>query len=211
MKKIVVLVSGKGTTLQAIMDACRRREINGKVVAVFSDNADALALQRARQAGVPACTVPIAHYPHREAYDLQLIKEINFFQPDLLLLAGFMRILSPAFVAHFQQRMLNIHPSLLPHYPGLNTHRKALANGDKEHGTSVHFVTDTLDGGPVILQAKVPIFDGDTLAELKARVQHQEHRVFPLAAGWFLDGRLLMRDNAVWLDGEKLPPFGLSL
>ena len=120
-----------------------------------------------------------------------------------------MRILSPAFVGHYAGRLMNIHPSLLPKYPGLHTHRQVLENGDEEHGTSVHFVTDELDGGPVILQAKVPVFDGDTEDDITERVQSQEHAIYPLVVSWFVDGRLAMRDGAARLDGMKLPPAGL--
>ena len=121
-----------------------------------------------------------------------------------------MRILSAEFVQHYQGKLLNIHPCLLPKYPGLNTHRQALENGDAEHGTSVHFVTEELDGGPVILQAKVPVFDGDDEAEITSRVQVQEHAIYPLVVGWFLDGRLKMQDNHAWLDGVQLPPAGYA-
>jgi phosphoribosylglycinamide formyltransferase-1 len=123
----------------------------------------------------------------------------------VVVLAGYMRILSPAFVEHFAGRLLNIHPSLLPKYPGLHTHRQVLENGDEEHGTSVHFVTDELDGGPVILQAKVPVFDGDSEDDVTERVQTQEHAIYPLVVSWFVDGRLEMRDGAAWLDGVKFP------
>ncbi|MCU5774009.1 phosphoribosylglycinamide formyltransferase [Erwiniaceae bacterium BAC15a-03b] len=211
MKKIVVLVSGNGSNLQAIMDACQQGHINGSLAAVFSNKADAYGLERARIAGIPAHAIEAAQFSDREAFDRQLMMEIDAYAPDLVVLAGYMRILSPAFVGHYQQRLLNIHPSLLPKYPGLHTHRKALENGDSEHGTSVHFVTDELDGGPVILQAKVPIFSGDSEEALNARVQHQEHVIYPLAVSWFIEGRLTMRDNAAWLDGEKLPAEGQSI
>ena len=136
------------------------------------------------------------------------MQEIDAYAPDVVVLAGYMRILSPAFVAHYNGRLLNIHPSLLPKYPGLHTHRQVLENGDEEHGTSVHFVTDELDGGPVILQAKVPVFDGDNEDDVTERVQAQEHAIYPLVVSWFVDGRLEMRDGAAWLDGVKLPPQG---
>ena len=136
------------------------------------------------------------------------MQEIDAYAPDVVVLAGYMRILSPAFVAHYAGRLLNIHPSLLPKYPGLNTHRQVLDNGDLEHGTSVHFVTDELDGGPVILQAKVPVFEGDSEEDVTARVQAQEHAIYPLVVSWFVDGRLEMRDGAAWLDGAPLPPQG---
>ncbi|MEI2267224.1 phosphoribosylglycinamide formyltransferase [Erwinia sp. CGal63] len=210
MKRIVVLVSGQGSNLQAILDACRQGRIHGSVAAVFSNKAEAYGLTRAREAGVPAHALAADQFADREAFDRQLMLEIDAYAPDLVILAGYMRILSAAFVARYAGRMLNIHPSLLPKYPGLHTHRQAIANGDEEHGTSVHFVTEELDGGPVILQAKVPVFAGDTEEEVTARVQHQEHAIYPLVAGWFVDGRLKMQDGAAWLDGERLPPEGYA-
>lgn len=172
------------------------RKIKGTLRAVFSNKADAFGLERAREAGIPAHSLEASQFASREAFDRQLIQEIDAYAPDVVILAGYMRILSPAFVAHYAERLLNIHPSLLPKYPGLHTHRQVLENGDEEHGTSVHFVTDELDGGPVILQAKVPVFDGDSEDDVTARVQAREHAIYPLVVGWFVDGRLQMRDNA---------------
>ncbi|WP_312241968.1 phosphoribosylglycinamide formyltransferase [Pantoea sp.] len=210
MKKLVVLISGNGSNLQSILDACASGRINGSVAAVFSNKASAYGLTRAREAQLPAHSLAAADFADREAFDRQLMREIDAYAPDLVVLAGYMRILSPAFVAHYQGRLLNIHPSLLPKYPGLHTHRQALENGDPEHGTSVHFVTDELDGGPIVLQAKVPVFTGDSEAEIHARVQHQEHAIYPLAIDWFLSGRLATRDGRAWLDGEPLPPQGYA-
>jgi phosphoribosylglycinamide formyltransferase-1 len=210
MKHIVVLISGNGSNLQAIIDACQQRRINGTISAVFSHRASAFGLERARQANIPAHVLAPANFDGREAFDQALMRQIDVFTPDLVVLAGYMRILSPAFVAHYRSRLLNIHPSLLPKYPGLNTHRQALENGDKEHGVSVHFVTDKLDGGPVILQARVPIFAGDDEAIIAARVRHQEHAIYPLVVSWFLDDRLEIRGNEAWLDGQPLPPQGYA-
>ncbi|WP_213715583.1 phosphoribosylglycinamide formyltransferase [Cedecea lapagei] len=208
MKHIVVLISGNGSNLQAIIDACQQKKINGTISAVFSNKADAFGLERAREAGIPTHALAASEFSSREAFDRQLMQEIDAYAPDVVVLAGYMRILSPAFVARYSGRLLNIHPSLLPKYPGLHTHRQVLENGDEEHGTSVHFVTDELDGGPVILQAKVPVFEGDDEDEITARVQHQEHAIYPLVVSWFLDDRLKMRQNAAWLDGVQLPPQG---
>lgn len=208
MKRIVVLVSGNGSNLQAILDACQQGRINGSVAAVFSNKADAYGLERAREADVPAHALTASQFADREAFDRQLMLEIDAYAPDLVVLAGYMRILSPAFVQRYAGRMLNIHPSLLPKYPGLHTHRQAIENGDDEHGTSVHFVTEELDGGPVILQAKVPVFADDSEADVSARVQHQEHAIYPLVVSWFMAGRLAMRDDRAWLDGEPLPAEG---
>ncbi|OTA18908.1 phosphoribosylglycinamide formyltransferase [Xenorhabdus beddingii] len=210
MKKIVVLVSGNGSNLQSIIDSCQQNRINGCLSAVFSNNADAYGLIRAEQANIPTHFVNPKIYADRTSYDHALLKAIDQYQPDLVVLAGYMRILSPDFVQHYHGRLLNIHPSLLPKYPGLHTHQKALANGDQEHGTSIHFVTEELDGGPVILQAKVPIFAGDNEEDIIGRVQTQEHNIYPLVIGWFLDGRLTMKGNAAVMDGKVLPPQGYA-
>ena len=210
MKNIVVLISGNGSNLQAIIDACAQERINGTLRAVFSNKADAYGLERAREAGIAAHALSAGEFDSREAFDRQLMQEIDAYAPDVVVLAGYMRILSPAFVANYSGRLLNIHPSLLPKYPGLHTHRQALANGDREHGTSVHFVTDELDGGPVILQAKIPVFEGDNEEDITARVQHQEHAIYPLVVGWFLEGRLTMKEGHAWLDGQPLPAQGYA-
>ncbi|AMO47787.1 phosphoribosylglycinamide formyltransferase-1 [Kosakonia oryzendophytica] len=210
MKNIVVLISGNGSNLQAIIDACEQKKINGTLRAVFSNKADAFGLERAREATIPAHALTADQFASRDAFDRELMLEIDAYAPDLVVLAGYMRILSPAFVSHYAGRLLNIHPSLLPKYPGLHTHRQVLENGDEEHGTTVHFVTDELDGGPVILQAKVPVFDGDTEEEITARVQAQEHAIYPLVVSWFVEGRLKMENNAAWLDGVCLPPQGYA-
>lgn len=210
MKNIVVLISGNGSNLQAIIDACKQKQINGTIRAVFSNKADAFGLERARDAHIPAHALEASQFASREAFDRELVQEIDAYAPDVVVLAGYMRILSPGFVSHYSGRLLNIHPSLLPKYPGLHTHRQVLENGDEEHGTSVHFVTDELDGGPVILQAKIPVFDGDDEDDITERVQSQEHAIYPLVVSWFVDGRLEMRDNAAWLDGVKLPTQGYA-
>ncbi|XSB52482.1 phosphoribosylglycinamide formyltransferase [Enterobacter ludwigii] len=210
MKNIVVLISGNGSNLQAIIDACKQKKINGTIRAVFSNKADAFGLERAREKNIPAHALEASQFSGREAFDRELVQEIDAYAPDVVVLAGYMRILSPAFVGHYAGRLLNIHPSLLPKYPGLHTHRQVLENGDEEHGTSVHFVTDELDGGPVILQAKVPVFEGDSEDDVTERVQTQEHAIYPLVVSWFVDGRLQMRDGAAWLDGVRLPAQGYA-
>ncbi len=210
MKKLVVLISGNGSNLQSILDACASGRINGSVAAVFSNKASAFGLTRAQQAKVPAHALSAKDFADREAFDRQLMQEIDAYAPDLVVLAGYMRILSSAFVAHYHDRLVNIHPSLLPKYPGLHTHRQALDNGDAEHGTSVHFVTDELDGGPIVLQARVPVFAGDSEDDISARVQHQEHAIYPLVVSWFVDGRLAMREGKAWLDGKALPAQGYA-
>lgn len=210
MKHIVVLISGNGSNLQAIIDACQQQRINGTISAVFSNKPNAYGLERAREANIPAHALMPADFDGREDYDRELMRQIDAYAPDLVVLAGYMRILSPAFVSHYAGRLINIHPSLLPKYPGLYTHRQVLENGDEEHGTSVHFVTDELDGGPVILQARVPVFEGDDEEIVTARVQHQEHAIYPLVVSWFVEGRLEMRAGKAWLDGMALPAQGYA-
>ncbi|WP_064555048.1 phosphoribosylglycinamide formyltransferase [Buttiauxella noackiae] len=208
MRRIVVLISGNGSNLQAIIDACKLKKINATVAAVFSNKTDAFGLERARAAEIPAHALTASQFADRAAFDRELMLEIDAYAPDLVVLAGYMRILSSEFVGHYAGRLINIHPSLLPKYPGLNTHSQVLENGDEVHGTSVHFVTEELDGGPVILQAKVPVFEGDDEEDITARVQNQEHAIYPLVVSWFIEGRLQMRENSAWLDGNKLPPQG---
>ncbi len=210
MKSIVVLISGNGTNLQAIIDACETSIDGGKVTAVFSNKATAFGLERAKKAGAAAVFVDPKAFETRDAFDADLMEQIDEYKPDLVILAGYMRILSNEFVRHYLGRMINIHPSLLPKYPGLNTYQRAIHAGDEEHGTSVHFVTEQLDGGPVILQAKVPIFDEDTVETLTDRVQTQEYRIYPLVTQWFVEGRLEMKSGKAFLDGELLGIHGYA-
>ena len=203
--RLVVLISGSGSNLQAILDRCADGTIDGEVVAVISNRPDAYGLERARRAGVPTEVVNHQDYPDREAFDRALMERIDAHRPDLVVLAGFMRILTPAFVHHYAGRLLNIHPSLLPHFQGLHTHRRALEAGHSRHGASVHFVTEELDGGPVVLQAEVPVLPGDDEETLAARVLEQEHRIYPTVIQWFAEGRLrLDPEKGVLLDGDPL-------
>lgn len=204
MKNIVVLISGNGSNLQAIIDACRANKITGNVVAVLSNKADAYGLKRAKLADIPAYFVDPTLYNDRTDYDKALIEQIDAYQPDIVVLAGFMRILSPDFVTHYQHKLLNIHPSLLPKYPGLHTHRQVLANKDSFHGVTVHFVTEELDGGPMIIQARIPVLPDDTEQSLQARIQTEEYRIYPLAIGWLADERLKMQNNQAFLDDIAL-------
>ena len=211
MHNIVVLISGNGSNLQAIIDSCTNGIIkNSRIAAVISNKADAYGLQRAQLANIEAVSITATNYANRQDYDQVLIEKIDAYQPDVIVLAGFMRILSADFVNHYQGRMLNIHPSLLPKYTGLNTHQRAIDAGDTEHGTSIHFVTEELDGGPVILQAKVPIFTTDSVDDVIERVQRQEHNIYPLVIQWLLSQRLLMQNGDAVLDGNKLPPQGYA-
>lgn len=201
---VVVLVSGHGSNLQALIDAQAAGRLEGAVTAVVSNRPDAYALERAARHGIPTEVVLAEDYPDRAAFDAELAKRIDQYRPDLLVLAGFMRILTPEFVQHYAGRMLNIHPSLLPKYRGLHTHRRALEAGDTEHGASVHFVTEELDGGPVVVQVMVPIGPDDNENTLAGRVQACEHKVYPLVVNWFAEGRLRLTDGVVTLDGERL-------
>lgn len=210
MKKIVVLVSGQGSNLQSLIDACKNRQItNASIVAVFSKKAHAYALHRAKVAGIATHAMDANLYQDRADFDIALANAIDQYDPYLVVLAGYMYILSPDFVRRYSGRILNIHPSLLPKYPGLCTHRRAIENGDSEHGTSVHFVTEKLDCGPVILQAKVSIFHNDKEEDVSARIHTQEHIIYPLVVNWFITGRLTMHKNTAWLDGKCLPSTGL--
>ncbi len=210
MKRIVVLVSGEGSNLQALIDACQQGRINAQISAVFSNKSAAYGLERARLAVIPVHALDVKAYEDRAAFDIALADAIEAYQPDLVVLAGYMRILTADFVQRFAGRMINIHPSLLPKYPGLHTHRQAIDNQDDEHGTSVHFVTEQLDGGPVILQAKVPVFSDDSEDDLVARVQTQEHNIYPLVVSWFVEGRLSLKNDQVLLDNNPLPEQGYA-
>jgi len=212
--RIVVLISGGGTNLQAIIDACELTDYPGSVVGVVSNKSDAYGLTRAKNAEIETVALSHKDFESRERYDQALIEKIDQFSPDIIVLAGFMRILTPVFVQHYQGKLLNIHPSLLPKYQGLNTHQRAIDAGDTEHGVSVHFVTEELDGGPVILQAKVPVFDGDTCDDLAARVHEQEYRIYPLVVKWLCQSRLNMKaegqNEYAILDGSTLPISGYA-
>jgi phosphoribosylglycinamide formyltransferase-1 len=201
---LVILISGNGSNLQAIIDAIQAGALNAKIRAVISNNPDAYGLTRARQAGIPAKALDHRQFAGREAYDRELRALIDKYQPQLVVLAGFMRILTADFVTHYHGRMLNIHPSLLPKYQGLNTHQRVLEAGDDIHGVSVHFVTPELDGGPVILQAEVPVHPGDTANDLAQRVHQQEHVIYPLVIRWIAEGRLRLQDETVLFDGKPL-------
>ncbi|XPF95609.1 phosphoribosylglycinamide formyltransferase [Colwellia sp. RE-S-Sl-9] len=208
--RIVVLISGSGTNLQAIIDACKTKGYPGKVVGVVSNIPTAYGLTRAKEANIETSTLSHKAFDSREAYDQSLIKVIDGYNADVIVLAGFMRILTPAFVQHFRGKLLNIHPSLLPKYQGLNTHQRAIDAGDNEHGVSVHYVTEELDGGPVILQAKVPIFDGDTAEDLASRIHEQEHRIYPLVVKWCCLKRVVMQGEKALFDGDIIPTSGYA-
>ena len=201
---VVVLISGGGTNLQALIDAQRADDCPYGVSAVVSNRPDAFGLERAARAGIPTETVDHTRFPDRGPFEDALAAAIDRHAPGLVALAGFMRILTPAFVARYRGRLLNIHPSLLPRFRGLHTHRRALEAGERVHGATVHFVTEELDGGPRILQAQVPVHPDDTPEALAARVLAREHRIYPLVVRWFATGRLRLGAGGAELDGATL-------
>jgi len=202
--KIVLLISGNGSNLQAFIDRQNSPDLNGQVVAVISNVANAYGLIRAKNANIPAITIEHTQFASRENFDSALISKIDEYQPDLIVLAGFMRILTANFVAHYRQRLLNIHPSLLPKYPGLHTHKRAIENNDQYHGASVHFVTEELDGGPIIAQSQVAIKNGETERNLKIKVQQLEHQLYPAAANLLLTDRIKLVEDVVHMDNAPL-------
>lgn len=205
---VVVLLSGTGSNLQALIDSTADGENPVRIAAVIANRSDAHGLQRAQAAGIATRVLEHGDYQGRDAFDAALMQAIDDFAPQLVVLAGFMRILTPAFVRHYHGRLLNIHPSLLPRHKGLHTHQRALEAGDTEHGCSVHFVTEELDGGPLVVQAVIPVHSQDTAATLAQRVHAQEHRIYPLAVRWFAEGRLLLTQAGPQFDGVVLPPTG---
>ena len=202
--RLVVLISGRGSNLQAILDQAVSGELPVEVAAVVSNRPGVHGLERARQAGVPALELDHKNFADRPEFEAALIETIDRRQPDLVVLAGFMRVLTAGFTEHYRGRLLNIHPSLLPKFRGLHTHERAIAAGETEHGASIHFVTAELDGGPVIVQARVPVLSGDDPDVLAARVLEQEHRLYPLAIRWFAEQRLRLEGEQVWFDGQSL-------
>lgn len=202
MKRIVILISGRGSNMQALVEA----HLPCEIAAVISNDARAGGLEFAQRAGIATRVVEHTQYASREAFDAALAECIDSFSPDLVVLAGFMRILGKPFVERYAGRMVNVHPSLLPAFTGVHTHRRALEEGVRVHGCTVHFVTPELDHGPIVVQAAVPVLPGDDEASLAARVLRQEHRVFPLAVRWFLEGRLSVDGQRVIVRGEATPP-----
>jgi phosphoribosylglycinamide formyltransferase-1 len=202
---IVVLISGSGSNLQAIIDAVQAG-LPAEIRAVISNKAAAYGLERARLAGIPTHVLNHKDYADRESYDAALAQVIDDSKAELVVLAGFMRILSAGFVRRYEGRMLNIHPSLLPRHRGLDTHARALAAGDEEHGATVHFVSPELDAGPIILQARVPVETDDSPESLAARVLREEHRIYPQAIRWFAEGRLRLEHGRALLDQQPITP-----
>ncbi|UPQ84112.1 phosphoribosylglycinamide formyltransferase [Pseudomonas knackmussii] len=207
---VVVLISGSGSNLQALIDSLGE-DNPARICSVVSNRAEAFGLQRAHAAGIATDVVQHKDFANREAFDAALMEIIDTYQPQLVVLAGFMRILTPGFVRHYQGRLLNIHPSLLPKYKGLDTHRRALEAGDHEHGCSVHFVTEELDGGPVAIQAAFTVEPDENVDSLTGRVHAAEHIIYPLAVRWFAEGRLRLAEQGAMLDETLLPPTGYLL
>jgi len=197
MKRIVILISGRGSNMEALARACIREGWPARIVAVISHRPEAAGLAYARGLGIPAESVDHRAFPERKAFDQALAAVIDQYQPDLVVLAGFMRVLGEDFVRRYEGRLLNIHPSLLPAFPGLHTHRRALEAGCKLAGATVHFVTPTLDQGPIVMQAAVPVLASDDEATLAARVLQVEHQIYPRSVRWFVEGSLELRDGVV--------------
>ena len=209
MKRIAILISGRGSNMEAIVRACTAEHWPAQVVAVVSNRPDAAGLEFAREHGIATVVVDHKAHPSREDFDARLREAIDGFAPDLLVLAGFMRILGDEFVAHYSGRMINTHPSLLPAFSGLNTHQRAIDAGCKVAGATVHFVTPQLDHGPIVIQAVVPVLAGETAASLAQRILSLEHIIFPRAVRWFVEDKLQVRDGVVrQLDGEPQAVFG---
>lgn len=209
--RVVVLISGSGSNLQALIDGVNSGDLPIEIAAVISNRPEVMGLVRASKAGIPTLVLDHRNYATREAFDAELMRTVDAYTPGLVVLAGFMRILTPAFTEHYLGRMLNIHPSLLPKFQGLHTHQRAIDAGESHHGVSVHFVTAELDGGPVVIQARVPVLASDDAGLLAKRVQRQEHVIYPLAVKWFAEGKLRMANGKAELDGELLAESGYQI
>jgi len=207
---VVILISGSGSNLQAIINAANAGHCPIHISAVISNRPDVKGLERAQLAGIKTEVIDHTQFDGRDAFDQALINRIDAYQPALIVLAGFMRILTERFVTHYTGRLLNIHPALLPDFPGLNTHERALESGVKQHGASVHFVTTEVDGGPIVLSASVPVRPDDTARVLADRVLKQEHLIYPLAIKWYAEGRLVLENNKPLLDKKELSDTGLN-
>ncbi|OOF89298.1 phosphoribosylglycinamide formyltransferase [Rodentibacter ratti] len=210
MKKIAVLISGQGNNLQAIIDACEKGFIPAKIACVVSNKADAFGLERAKSAVIPTGVFLRQNFINNQEMDRQIGDYLANFDVDLIVLAGYMKILTSDFVQRFNGKIINIHPSLLPKYPGLNTYQRAIEAGDTEHGTTVHFVNEEVDGGAIILQAKVPIFPNDNVEDIELRTREQEYHIYPMVVKWFVENRLTLKEGIAYLDGKPLSAQGYA-
>ncbi|MDY2948114.1 phosphoribosylglycinamide formyltransferase [Mannheimia varigena] len=210
MKKFVVLISGNGSNLQSIIDKQNLGQISGKICGVISNKADAYGLVRAKNEGIPTFVFSRKDYKSNLEMDLAIAEQIERLGAGLIVLAGYMKILTPEFTQRFEGKILNIHPSLLPKYPGLNTYQRAIEAGDSEHGTTIHFVNEEVDAGAVVLQAKVPIYPDDEVEDVMGRVVEQEHQYYPLVVEWFCSGRLVAKEGKAFLDGRELSITGYA-
>ena len=198
-----VFISGNGSNLQAMINAVKEKKVSGKICCVLSNNEEAYGLIRAKKAGIPTEVINNDDFDNREDFNNEMIKVLAKYEPDLIVLAGFMRILSPLFVKVYNGKLLNIHPSLLPKYPGLNTHERVLESSDKVHGITIHFVDESLDGGPICAQSILEIGDSN-IGELKERIHVLEHDLYPKVIDWFAQGRLIQKDDRAYLDGKEI-------
>ena len=204
MHSIVSLISGRGSNFEAIYKAAQAKSWDVRFTGLIANQPEAKGLAFAKSVGIPAAVIDHRAYPSREAFDRALMQQIDAFSADLVVLAGFMRILTPGLIEHYEGRMMNIHPSLLPRFPGLHTHERALEAGDRVHGATVHFVSAGVDEGPIICQSEVPVLPTDTPSELATRVLKTEHQIYPLAVEWFIQGRLQITGNRVRVDPPEL-------
>lgn len=211
MKNIVVMISGNGSNLQKIIEAQQAGRINGKICGVISNQTSAYGLERAKQANIPTFVFERRDFGSNLEMDSAIAAQIEALRADLIVMAGYMKILTAEFTRRFDGKILNIHPSLLPKYPGLHTHQRAMEAGEQEHGMSIHFVNEEVDGGAIVLQAKVPIYPDDELDDVIERVYEQEHRCYPLVIQWFCTDRLYLKDGYAYLDNQRLPPGGYAM
>lgn len=209
-KNVVILISGRGSNMEVFLEASNRSQLDGNIIKVISNRPNAQGIVTARERGIATAVIDHQEFDTREAFDAALAEEVASVKPDVVVLAGFMRILTPVFIDRFLGKLVNIHPSLLPKYTGLNTHQRAIDAGDTEAGATVHYVTNELDGGPAILQARVPIADNDNAQTLALKVLEVEHRIFPEAVNWHLQQRVIHADQGAYLDGELLSPTGAA-
>ena len=209
-KRLALFASGRGSNGEALYKAMQEGLINGEFVVIITDHADAGIVERSKGWGIPLIAIERSQFDSKQAFEQAQLDALEPYCVDGIVLAGYMRIVGVGLIARYEHKILNIHPSLLPKYPGLHTYQRALENGDSEHGTTVHFVNEEIDGGAIVLQAKVPIFPGDTVEEIELRTREQEYHIYPLVIKWFVEDRLKLIENQAYLDGKPLPPNGYA-